>query len=1069
VLSVVLLHAGFATAQEPVLRYSPPGGGDPRRPVQFLADDIATWQEDGIRVFVLNGNVVAAQSPFKARMSQAVVWVDEEGQRKTGVYMIKVAGEKVELDEGGKKQAVPQAVLDFSTRGEIAVKAYVTKMVQKNLSSTELYQTAFRVAQVKTKAPIAAAEKAKTPTVDPGLTGAAKGGAPAAFPLLEPADIPGLAPPRDQGNIRLTQSVVPVPAEPTLPGVIATPLPPPPTGTVIPGPSLPLAPPAQPPRQLIIRPRSSLGIEGRSFPQANGEVAVVVPNGVILTVVSLVDKKVLLDIEADRLVFWTKGGESGDVLGSLKSPSGKTSNSMEFYLSGNVEIRNQSAKESQILRADEVYYDVGRGVAIALRGDLEIQKPGMKYPVHMRAAEIVQLNPKLFVGKSTEVFSSSLPSDPGLKVELVETTVEERETPKKSIFGVPFIDRATGKPRVQKEHIFTGRNMFVRLEGVPVFYFPYLRGRVEDPLGPLETINFNYSQVFGFQLMTTWNLFDLLGRDEPDNTRWSLMLDYLSLRGPAAGTNFDTAGVDLFGVPNKYALSTKAYGIFDRGVDILGGGRGTSIKIDPTTSVPVTHPDFRGRWQTRLNVFDLPYGFQVQGQFAAISDRNFLEQYYPAEWFNEMNQETFLYAKQQQANWAWSILAEPRIRDWITETEWLPRGDAYLIGEKFFNLLTYNTHASAGYARLRPTEEPSPAYAVTDVRTDTGRFDWSNELSMPLVAGPFRVAPYLVGDVTYYTQDLTGNDTARIYGGAGVRSTMSLSRLFPEVCSDIFNVDGIYHKVLFYGNAYAAQSSQPYTRFPQLDRLNDDTSDQALRDIRPWQTSLNPQYGTFLTTSPIFDPQVYAIRRLVDSRIDTRDSIQVVQLGVNQRWQTRRGLPGNQHVIDWMSLDLRASVFPRSDRDNFGNVFGILEYDWVWNIGDRTALTSSGWAEPIDNGPRVFNFGGSIGRPDSTSLYLGYRQIDPLNSRAFVGSITYPFSAKYALTGSTVYDFGVHQASHSFNVTRIGTDLLVSLGFNYNSTLSTFGLQFEILPVLAPARYRTGGIGTNTGLAGLGR
>src|SRR5207237_5818979 len=134
---------------------------------------------------------------------------------------------------------------------------------------------------------------------------------------------------------------------------------------------------------------------------------------------------------------------------------------------------------------------------------------------------------------------------------------------------------------------------------------------------------------------------------------------------------------------------------------------------------------------------------------------------------------------------------------------------------------------------------------------------------------------------------------------------------------------------------------------PQLDRLNDDATDQALRDIRPLQPVFNPDKGLFLALSPLFDPQLYAIRRLVDNRIDTLDSIQVVQLDVRQRLQTKRGFPGQEHIVDWMTLDLSASVFPESKRDNFNNTLGFLEYDYLWNIGDRTALTSTGWIDPV--------------------------------------------------------------------------------------------------------------------------
>src|SRR5581483_9421519 len=114
------------------------------------------------------------------------------------------------------------------------------------------------------------------------------------------------------------------------------------------------------------------------------------------------------------------------------------------------------------------------------------------------------------------------------------------------------------------------------------------------------------------------------------------------------------------------------------------------------------HPQWRGRFLWRQTLSDLPYGFSLQTQVSALSDKNFLEQYFKIEFDHDINQETFAYLKQQQDNWAWTLLVEPRIRDWVTETEWLPRADGYWIGQSFFDVLTYNAHASAGYAKLRP-------------------------------------------------------------------------------------------------------------------------------------------------------------------------------------------------------------------------------------------------------------------------------------------------------------------------------------------------------------------------------
>jgi hypothetical protein len=197
----------------------------------------------------------------------------------------------------------------------------------------------------------------------------------------------------------------------------------------------------------------------------------------------------------------------------------------------------------------------------------------------------------------------------------------------------------------------------------------------------------------------------------------------------------------------------------------------------------------------------------------------------------------------------------------------------------------------------------------------------------------------------------------------------------------------------------------------------------------------------------VFNPQRYAIRRAILNRVDTLDSLYVLQLDLRQRLQTKRGYPGLEHTVDLATLSTSISYFPEAERDNFGNPFAFLEYDFLWNVGDRTAVSTTGWFEPYDGGSRYYTVGTFLNRPDRTLFYLGYRQIDPLNSRAVIGSIGYQLSNRYFLNAGVSYDFGINQAlSNSFTLTRTGTDLTVSIGFTYNSLVNNFGFQFLVVP-----------------------
>ncbi len=1122
---VLLLLAFLAPAQEFVKR-SLVSPGD-AKPISLNADAIATWVEGGQRIFLLRKNVWIEQGLIKISMPEAVVWVDEARQRSSGIYQLLVYGEgTVDLREGSQQTTAGRVLVDLATRGELSIKARAKKLVQEALVQDPVYVRAQREKQVAEESPAAAPEES---AMNDRLTGdrnrqdrnpilQAEASAlrslpapppPAATAWVRPpgnlpamADPPSLPPPALQ---RTNYQATPVPEIGSSPAVqpVAFPqpaAPPPQTIREVPPPPVPIpgaspgAPRPPPPggpipvpkdasgqdrlRQLNARPRSGQALQIKSDVLPNGETVIVVTNGVILSVSNASDKVKLVDIEADRMVFWTKSN-SQELLENLQGAGEtKSSRTMEFYLSGNVEMRNESKKdgntETQILRADEVYYDVSKNLALALKADMEFQQPQLPYPLHVEADELWQLGPKLFKAGQSELFASDLPSDPGLKVVVSETTLEETDSTRRNVFGFPFKDPVSGEVIKDPLRIFRGRNLVVRLDDIPIFYFPYVQGDAADPLGPLENINFNYNKIFGFQFFSTWNVYDLLGFRPVPGTRWRLTADYLSLRGPALGTEYNYLGQPLFGWSGRNETLVKAYGILDNGDDRLGGnpnrGQFNVVQLFPPPPIilPMTHPYARGRFLARTNVQDLPNGFTYQQQISVLSDKNFLEQFFNYEFNNDINQETFAYLKQQQGIWAWNLLLEPKIRNWVTETWREPDAHGYLLGQKFFDLVTYNAHGGAGFLRLIPTHQPPPAYLPTDKFINSGRFDFWQDASIPFNLGAFKLAPYAVLDLTYYTEDINKNDIGRVLGGGGARASLPFSRLFPDVQSDFFNVNGIFHKIVFSGNYYNVFSNVNLEQLAQLDRLNDDASDQALRDIRPRQPLLNPANALNLMNANEFNPQFYYLRRLGDNRVDSLQAIEVFQFDIRQRWQTKRGFPGNQHIIDWMTLDVGASVFPRANRDNFGETFGILYYDWGWNIGDSTSLVSSGWMDPIADGPRVFTVGANLSRPDRTNLYLGYRELDPLNSKAVLANLTYALSAKYALTGSTFYDFGVKTQVNMIALSRIGTDLTVSLGISYNSILNTAGVNFMVMPNLFMRGGGAAGPAGPLGMGGLG-
>ncbi|AMV28159.1 Organic solvent tolerance protein [Gemmata sp. SH-PL17] len=781
----------------------------------------------------------------------------------------------------------------------------------------------------------------------------------------------------------------------------------------------------------------------------DGTERILFTGGVIINI-SSEDGDQTTEFATDEAVMWLRNKTQDEKDGFATGGDGQTE--VEVYLSGNVIVRTTKGDKdkkkpavTQTLRAVQVYYDATQNRAVALRADLEMALPSVPDAFHLRGEEVRRLdleNWEILNGTSN---ASKLPSDPGLRLDSQRFTLSQRRIVLRNIFGFPIRDIRTGEPIEGQEQIVTGTNVVTRLGGLPVFYLPKMRFDATDPLGPVTGLGFSQNRIFGSQFYSSFDIYELLALRPPPGHSWRLNLDYLSRRGLAGGTDY------TYRLPapqlGEYPIGAgliKLYGLQDDGLDILGGPRGT----EPA------QPSFRGRalWRHQQEVME---GTYFQGQFAYLSDKNFLEQYYKNEFDMGPNQETFAYLTWQRRNFGASALVQDRLnREWVSTTNWLPRVDGHLLGQTFLDdLFVYSARASAGYAQARPTEIPPFALLPTERRVDTGRFDLWQELSVPFALGPVKLAPYGVLDLTEYTSDINGNEVGRVYGGGGTRASLPFSRLYGDVSSELLNLRGLNHKVVFGGNYLYARSNEPYTRFPMLDRLNDDAVDQAYRNIRPIQSQLVPGAdGLALMNSPIFNPQLYAIRRLVENRTDTLDSMNVLQMDVRQRFQTKRGYPGMEHTVDFLTFDVSASYFPDAKRDNFGNPFSFLEYGTVWNLGDRTSLVSNGWFEPYEGGSRYWNAGVYVNRTDRTNVYLGYRQTDPINSKAVVLTMGYQMSPRYYMNLGASYDFGLQQAlSNTFTLTRTGADLTVTVGFTYNAFVNNFGFQFLVIPNLASA------------------
>jgi hypothetical protein len=781
-------------------------------------------------------------------------------------------------------------------------------------------------------------------------------------------------------------------------------------------------------------PRTSQPFNVSSSLSADGLYRQWMFTGGINLIVEEVGTGATVDITADRAVLWTRGDLGGDPTGGGLQSDG--SQEVEVYLEGNVNIRQGNPTQatgvmSIVLFGKQVYFNINTNQALVLDGAVEAVEPQLQVPVYMTSPEIRQLAPGEFFGRDASFTTSIHRGTPGYAIKGKEIYFEEiKERIKNPFTGQPVIDSDTGQPLEVARHYATGYANTLRVSDVPVFFWPYVRANAEDPLGPVQNIRLGQSQNLGTIAGVSLDIWQLTGFDYlpiADRTNWLLDLGYFSDRGFSAGSRFNYFGRELFSPDDKYFGRMLGWYLNDNGFDQLGP---TRRGIVPSTSN-------RGRYLFQ-NRYDLREDTTVITEFSYLSDSNVLESFFEAEYDTGKDQETLVYGKFARDNYAFTGIVQPRLREFLPQNEWLPRADAYWIGQPLFgDRVTYFTHSSVGYGRLNT---PQNYVLPTDVSFDLGRGDTRHEFNLPLSLGPWEVTPFVIGQATGYTDAIDAEGLGRLYGAAGVRTSLPFYRIFPNVKSDLFYLNGLAHKVSLNADYLFARTGHHYSELPLMDQLDDDTSELVRR-----QNILNSFGGVVPTW---YEPRFQALRRGIIFYPEALDNQDTLRLSVTQRLQTKRGPEGRRRIIDWMYFDSGATLFPAPNRDNLGESWGLIDYTYKWNIGDRTSITSDGLYEPYDG---TLQIGGGIftQRPPRGTFSIFYSHFDsgPFTSNYIGVGTAYRFSNRYAGYFEIGNDL---EAANAVNVrasfSRIGLDFVTTLGIFWNAGRDDLGFDFSILP-----------------------
>jgi hypothetical protein len=796
-------------------------------------------------------------------------------------------------------------------------------------------------------------------------------------------------------------------------------------------------------RRVQIRPRSSDPLRFESFESRDtvpAEQVNVITGGVNVLVegvyVPFGGEEVslgVIDISADRVVVWTQAGEDRALEAGIPVVQPSESK-LQIYMEGNIVIR----QKQNVIEATHAFFDANSNRALMLNAELRAFLPTTQGDFRIRAKRMRMQSQEKFHAQDAWATTSPY-GEPGYRIEASDIFV----APGPSLFS--GTDPFTGQPVLKQSTWVTSHNNKFVVGDVPVFYLPKISGPAEDPGIPIRRAVVTSDSIFGVQAKTVWNMNRLFGIPKQPGMEWDLLANYMSDRGPGIGTAIDYSGTNQLGPWKGNGIG---YYQYDSGRDNLG--------LDRRNLTPDSRSRGEATFRYRQN---LPGDALIFGEIGYLSDRNYLEQYQESRFDTDKDVETVLGARQDLGAYSGVLWGRADLNGFEATTDWLPRADLYSFSKPLFNgLLYWSSHSSAGYAdtqQLPAPNNPNDPYTplgMTYNANASGVVAMSrHEIAAPFMMGPINLEPFVMGEAAYWQQGFTSDSIDRYLMNTGVRARMTATKVFPFVRSDILNLNGLAHKHDTFLEYAFTQSSRGLNEIAQYNEIDDNS-----------QERFRVRYTTQVFPGVIpaeFNSRNYALRNgagLWTSAPyhEIADDFQALRIGFRDRLQTKVGPADAPRIRDWMTWEYGASFYPKSDRDNFGEDFGLLYNHSRWNISDRTSLlTDTNW-DLFDNAQNLWSVGVLSQRSLRGSLYLGFRQVKATNyfdSQTLIGSYSYQMSPKWISTASYAYDVAASESrGSSLTVSRVGLDWILHFGVGFDFSKDNVGLGVSFEPRFGP-------------------
>lgn len=647
------------------------------------------------------------------------------------------------------------------------------------------------------------------------------------------------------------------------------------------------------------------------------------------------------------------------------------------YLEGGVVISDGQ----YTVRAPRVYYDLATDRAVLLEAVFYTWSVKRQVPIYVRAAVLRQESRRRWEAQDAVLTTSEF-ARPHLAIGANELALE----------------RVGGEDgQSTPEHYFWAKGVTMRWNDVPVFFWPEVAGRADVGQGvPLRRLDGHWTRRDGPVIESSWNLFSLLGRQEPKGVSLAGDVDFLGDHGPGVGVGLDYDLPRMFGDAKAYLIAD------DEGDDEIGDRDAKGFDGDARGFALWRHRQLHGG------------GWDLSLELGYVSDETLLEVLSPEEAELSKPYETSLYLKKQEQDWALDFLVQQDLMDFTAQTTQLqaptrytvekqPELGYYRVGTSLLgNRLTYFSQTRLGRARIRVGKDRPGDRGFTERQSmllfdqaatlefkDRAeaegvpmdhrlRADSRHELQLPTEMGPFNVVPFVGGRATAYNDDFAEfsgeDDDVRLRGQGGLRVHTQISRAYDDFESTTWDVHRLRHVV--------------------------EPSVEAV-----WAGStIDPD------DLPVYDRDVEAAAEGWSLRMGLRNLL-----------QTQRGGIGRWRSVDWFTWDSSA-VFRGDDADvqtPIGEFFGYrpeysvggdhLENEWTWRVSETLAVVGQ-WTFDLERDRTAqWRVGASLQHSPDLRSFADYAMIEPLGSRLFGYGFSYQLTTKYDLSLTHTVDVSANQ------------------------------------------------------------